>query len=269
MLLGKCIHASASGEVIRRLRTAMQHHDQRDSLSWRICIACRDVDLISARSRTIGVLAAGECAGTCWLESGGCVIPAVLRSVDLAGLSCDGASIRACRRQGLDGIGDACLLVRLPIESCRSKRSLNGVANCAHVNIAMRERCLRQRVLAQQASAQIVIDFQGGSFLRKKTSKNPVGKCAAHSGAGMKRAQHGDRLDGGASQRRRDVIRNPGQANHLDVQQLACSVRAFQIRAAEVLQAERQGAPADRLLHRIRMDRQLIANRRANKVGPI
>src|SRR4051794_34844529 len=51
MLLGKRIHAGAGGEVVGRLGTAVQHHDQRH---WLAGAAGGDVELVVARSGRVG-----------------------------------------------------------------------------------------------------------------------------------------------------------------------------------------------------------------------
>ena len=50
----------------------------------------------------------------------------------------------------------------------------------------------------------------------------------------MQRAQHGDRGDGRASKLRRNVLRNAGQAQNVDVQHLTISLHRFKVLAAVI-----------------------------------
>ena len=58
----------------------------------------------------------------------------------------------------------------------------------------------------------------------------------------MKCAEHVDRLDCRQSELRRDVVGNAGEAEHADLQHLSRREHAFEVGAADVLQAEHERA---------------------------
>ena len=58
---------------------------------------------------------------------------------------------------------------------------------------------------------------------------NTVGKCTAHCRTGVEGTQNNNGLDGGAGQLRGDIVRDPRQANHLDLQHLSRSQRLFEV----------------------------------------
>src|SRR6202035_5767765 len=63
------------------------------------------------------------------------------------------------------------------------------------------------------------------------TSSSPcsVGKSGLDRGGGMQGSEHGNRGDGGASEIGRDVLRDGGKTEHVDMQHLAGLPRRFEI----------------------------------------
>jgi len=85
-------------------------------------------------------------------------------------------------------------------------------------------------------------------FLMKDASENAIGKGVSHCGAGVKRAENLDGLDGGAGKLRRYVVGDPRQADDLDLQHVSGGQGTFKVCAAEMLQSQHKGAASDRSL---------------------
>jgi hypothetical protein len=85
----------------------------------------------------------------------------------------------------------------------------------------------------------------------------------------LKGAEHRDGRDRRFCERRRDVCGDAGEPHHFDLKTLSGRHGSLEIRTAEMLKTERQGAAGDRLLENIRVLNQLIADGRSDEVGPI
>src|SRR5215213_11405566 len=85
----------------------------------------------------------------------------------------------------------------------------------------------------------------------------------------MQCAQHGDRGNGGASKLGRDILRDAGKAQNIDVQHLAGALHRFEIVAAVVSQSEVQTFPGRRLPYDVGMTFELIPDRRPDEIGTV
>jgi hypothetical protein len=85
-------------------------------------------------------------------------------------------------------------------------------------------------------------------FCRQR-SANAFGQGTPHGGTGLEGSQHDHRFDGSACQLRSDVVRDAREPDHLNLQALTGSHRAFKILSSYVLQAHGESAlppPASR-----------------------
>src|SRR5215208_6040939 len=85
----------------------------------------------------------------------------------------------------------------------------------------------------------------------------------------MQCAQHRDRGNGGASKLGRDILRDAGKAQNIDVQHLAGALHRFEIVAAVVSQSEVQTFPGRRLPYDVGMTFELIPDRRTDEIGTV
>jgi hypothetical protein len=76
----------------------------------------------------------------------------------------------------------------------------------------------------------------------------------------MQSTQHGDRGDRGAGKVGRDVLRDTGQPQNIDVQHLTGSPRPFEILAAVIPQAEVQTLSSRGLLDDVYVTFELVAD---------
>src|ERR1700733_3689714 len=100
-------------------------------------------------------------------------------------------------------------------------------------------------------------------------SPNSVGKSGLDRGSGMQGSEHGDRGDGGAGKIGRDILRNAGKTEDVDVQHLASLPGRFEIGAAVVPQTEVQTFARGGLLDDVGVAPELIADRRSDEVGAV
>jgi hypothetical protein len=105
-------------------------------------------------------------------------------------------------------------------------------------------------------------------FCRQR-SANAFGQGTPHGGTGLEGSQHDHRFDGSACQLRSDVVRDAREPDHLNLQALTGSHRAFKILSSYVLQAHGESALRHRLLHDIGVQGQLIAHGRADKIRAV
>ena len=96
---------------------------------------------------------------------------------------------------------------------------------------------------------------------------NAVGECSLDFGAGVQRAEHGDRADSRSGQFGCRIVSDGGQTKNLDMQQLAALPGRLQFVTTVVTQTERQGVPVNRLGEDRGMPIELVANGRANEIA--
>ena len=100
-------------------------------------------------------------------------------------------------------------------------------------------------------------------------SAGAVGERGLHRGAGLQRAQDGDRGDRRLGEFRRDIGGDAGKSQHPDVEPLSRGTGRFEIRAAEMPQPEIEAFPGDRLPGRVGVPFDLIADRGADEVRAV
>ena len=85
----------------------------------------------------------------------------------------------------------------------------------------------------------------------------------------MQGSEHGDRSDGGAGEIGRDILRDAGKTEDIDVQHLASLPRRFEICAGVVPQTEVQTFARGRLLDDVGVTLELIADRGSDEIGAV
>jgi hypothetical protein len=85
----------------------------------------------------------------------------------------------------------------------------------------------------------------------------------------MQRSEHGNRGNGGAGKIGRDVLRDGGKAEDVDVQHLAGLPRRFEIRASVGSQTEVQASAGGGLLHDFGVTFELIANSGSDEIRAV
>ena len=85
----------------------------------------------------------------------------------------------------------------------------------------------------------------------------------------MQGPENGDRSDGGAGEIGRDILRNAGKAEHVNVQHLAGSPRRFEIGAGVIPQTEVQAFARRGLLDHVGVTLELIADRGSDEIGAV
>ena len=98
---------------------------------------------------------------------------------------------------------------------------------------------------------------------------NSVGQRLPDCSAGLKGSEDRDGLDGRFRERGRDVGGDARETDHLDVKALAGRYGPLEIRTAEMLKTQREGAAGDGLLEHICVLGQLIADGCPDEVRPI
>src|SRR5271165_6017481 len=100
-------------------------------------------------------------------------------------------------------------------------------------------------------------------------SPDAIGERRLDCFAGVKGAEDSDRFDRRAREFRRDVVIDGRKPEDLDVEPAALRLHRLQLFAADASEAEFKGVPHDRLLDRVRVGGELVADRRADEVGAI
>jgi hypothetical protein len=85
----------------------------------------------------------------------------------------------------------------------------------------------------------------------------------------MEGSEHGNRGNGGAGEIGRDILRDAGKAEDVDVQHFAGPPRRFEIRASAGSQTEVQAFAGRGLLDDVGVTLELIANRRSDEIGAV
>jgi len=98
---------------------------------------------------------------------------------------------------------------------------------------------------------------------------NSIGECLPHRGTGLKGAKDGDGLDRRFGKGGGDIGGDTGKPHDFDPKGLAGFHGSLQIRTAEVLKAQGEGAAGDRLLEHIGVLGQLVANGGSDEVGAV
>src|ERR1700723_616213 len=97
----------------------------------------------------------------------------------------------------------------------------------------------------------------------------PVGKSGLDRRGGMQGSEHGNRGDGGAGEIGRDVLRDAGKTEHVDMQHLAGLPRRFEIRARVIPQTEVQAFTGRGLLDDVGVPLELIADCRPDEIRAV
>ncbi len=98
---------------------------------------------------------------------------------------------------------------------------------------------------------------------------NAIGKRASHGRAGVKSAQDNYGLDGRAGQLCRDVVRDPRQADDLDLKHLSRGKRTLEVRTGHVLQTQYERTAGDRAFDRVGVHGELISDRCPDQIRAI
>src|ERR1700733_946616 len=103
------------------------------------------------------------------------------------------------------------------------------------------------------------------------TSCSPcsVGKSGLDRRGGMERSEHGNRGDGGAGEIGRDVLRDGGKTEHVDIEHLASLPHRFEIRARVIPKTEVQALTGRRLLDHVSVPLELVADRRPDEIRAV
>src|ERR1700722_323137 len=103
------------------------------------------------------------------------------------------------------------------------------------------------------------------------TSCSPcsVGKSGLDRMGGMQGSEHGNRGDGGAGEIGRDVLRDAGKTEDVDMQHLAGLPRRFEICARVIPQTEVQAFTGRGLLDHLGVSLDLIADRRPDEIRAV
>src|SRR5271165_2350326 len=100
-------------------------------------------------------------------------------------------------------------------------------------------------------------------------SPDAIGERRLDCFAGVKGAEDSDRFDRRAREFGGDVVIDGRKPEDLDIEPAALRLHRLQLFAAETSEAEFEGVPHDRLLDRVRVGGELVADRRADEVGAI
>src|SRR5271166_4308160 len=111
----------------------------------------------------------------------------------------------------------------------------------------------------------------GSLFIKRVWRRSPdaIGERRLDGLAGVEGAEDGDGFDRRAREFRRDVVIDGRKPEDLDVEAAAPRLHRLQLFAADASEAEFEGVPHDRLLDRVRVGGELVADRRADEVGAI
>src|SRR5580704_1557226 len=103
------------------------------------------------------------------------------------------------------------------------------------------------------------------------TSCSPcsVGKSGLDRRGGMEGSEDGNRGDSGAGEIGRDVLRDGGKTEHVDMQHLAGLPRRFEIRARVIPQTELQAFTGRGLLDHVGVPLELVADRRPDEIRAV
>src|ERR1700731_481493 len=107
-----------------------------------------------------------------------------------------------------------------------------------------------------------------GTFTSARSS-HPRGESGLDGRAGLECTQHQDRCDRGAGQLRRHVVGYTRQAQYPDIEHPPARARGFKIFPAVVPKSQVQALSRGGLLDHLGMPVELIADCRANEIGPI
>src|SRR5208283_506321 len=100
-------------------------------------------------------------------------------------------------------------------------------------------------------------------------SRDAIGERGLDFLAGVESAEDGDRFDRRPREFRGDVVVDGRKPEDLDLEPAALGLHRLQLFAAEASEAELEGVPHDRLLDRVRIGGELVADRRSDEVGAI
>ena len=93
--------------------------------------------------------------------------------------------------------------------------------------------------------------------------------AALDLGRRVQRAEHGDRFDRRPGEIGRDVVGDDRKAKHANFEPFACRLNGFEVLAGEGPQAQFKRQPRSRLLCRIGMGRELVADGGADEIRAI
>src|SRR5260221_1337471 len=103
----------------------------------------------------------------------------------------------------------------------------------------------------------------------ERPSSRPVGERGLDRRTGVQRSQHDDRGDRRASELRRDIGGDTGEAKHLDVQHLSGCTHRFEVFSAVVPQTEVQTLSDRGLLDHVGVAFELVTDCGSNEIGPV
>src|SRR6478735_240890 len=111
--------------------------------------------------------------------------------------------------------------------------------------------------------------LRGAFFGSTSYSLGSIGKSGLDRGSGMQGSEHRNRGNGGEGEISRDILRDAGKAEDVDVKHLAGLPRRFEIRAGVVPQTKVEPFAGRRLLNHVGVTFELIADRRSDEIGAI
>jgi hypothetical protein len=103
----------------------------------------------------------------------------------------------------------------------------------------------------------------------ERSSPRPVGERSPDRRTGVQCSQHDDRGDRRASELRRDIGGDTGEAKHLDVQHLSSCTHRFEVFSAVVPQTKVQTLSDRGLLDHVSMAFELVTDCGSNEIGPV
>ncbi|MCY1295692.1 hypothetical protein D9M70_450440 [compost metagenome] len=207
------VHLRACCEIVRRLRAAMQHDDQRT----------RGQGLVCRHEKLVG-------PGTCLAAE---LVP-LERTCVQVGIGHTGRYVDRWVLIGCGRYRDATSAGWTHCSADRCTEVLQWHGRGAETSAgerAINDGCDRGGVIGGSPRMEGVFH---GYFLKvkrfcRKRSANAFGQGPPHGGTGLEGSQHGHRLDGSGCQLRSDVVRDAREPDHLNLQALTGSHRAFKI----------------------------------------
>lgn len=96
-----------------------------------------------------------------------------------------------------------------------------------------------------------------------------IGERRFYGSTRVQGAEDVHRFDSGSREFGRDIVRNAGEAEHLNVQRFTVCADCFESRAREILQSQYECPARDRVFHDVRVDRELVPDGGADEIGTV